>query len=308
MPDLSFTPTTNAAAIPTVIAQKVITQLSGYMNLGKTVSRDTDFEQSFRYGDTLKIDKTGALTAGQKTPGSAVVTQNPTLNSVNVSLNNHWYVSYTQEDITKALQKPNVLDAYARDAAIVLAETIETKIAALWTSATSVVTMDYASAATIEASFLNLRARFARNKVPSQLPKYAYLDTSVINKLLTVDRFTNSATIGGKGGAPIVDGALARIAGINIFESQLVPTTGSPVAYHSLAYGSSGIVYAPRMLALDGNGRGAVQTMFLDENTGTPLRMTESYDDVLLGVKTTFDVLFGTALVDQRYVNVLESF
>lgn len=305
MPDLSFTPTTNAAAIPTVIAQKIIGQLAGYMNLAKTVSRDTDWEQSFRYGDTLKIDKTGALTAGQKTPGSAVVTQNPTLNSVNVSLNNHWYVSYTQEDITKALQKPNVLDAYARDAAIILAETIETKIAALWTSATSVVSMDYTSATTIESSFLNLRARFARNKVPATMTKYAYLDTSVINKLLIVDRFTNKATVGGDA---IVQGAVAKVAGINIFESQLVPTTGSPVAYHSLAYTPSGIVYAPRMLALDGNGRGAVQTMFLDENTGTPLRMTESYDTELLGVKTTFDVLFGTALVDQRHVNVLESF
>ncbi len=302
----TFTPTTNAKAIPTIIAQEVIRLLPGYMNLAKTVAKDTDFESSFNVGDTLTITKTGSLEAKQKTPGTAIVSQNPTADGVDVKLDQHWYVSMLQEDITKLLQKPNMQAAYAEDAAITLAEKIETFILALHPTITDSVKFDASSATTIEASFLLLRERFARRKVPAMMPKYAYLDTSVINKLLSVDKYSRQDAVGNNDA--IVEGAIRKIYGFNIFESQLVPTTGSPVAYHNLAYARNGICLVTRPMTLDGNGRGAVQRLFNDANTGISMRLTESYDTQELGTKVTMDVLFGGKVIDQKYVTEVESF
>lgn len=302
----TFTPTTNALAIPTVIAQEVIRKLPGYMNLARTVAKDSDFEQAFSYGDTLRITKTGTLTALQKTPGTAITLQNPNLTNVDVVLNQHWYVAFLQEDITKMLQKPQLQEAYANDAAIALAEKIEGVILALHPSMTNSDKFDASSATTIDASLRRIRSFFARQKVPQAEQKFAYLDTSIIDAMLGVDKYTLLQNVGSE--RPITEGAIRRIYGIDVFESQLIPTTGSPVAYHSVAYTRGGICLAVRPMALDGNGRGARQAYFNDPNTGVSLRMTESYDTDNFGVKMSMDVLFGAALVDQRRVLEVESF
>lgn len=306
MPDLSFTPTTNAVAIPTIIAQETIKRLAGYMNLAKTVAKDTDFENSFSVGNTLDIVKPGVLTASQKTAGSEIVTQNPTATKVSVSLDQHWYVSFTQEDITKMLQKPNLQMDYANDAAIALAEKIEGYLLGLHAAIANTVTFDATSETTAVASFLRIRSFFARKKVPTGETRYAYLDTSIIDKLLSFERFTNQDKFGTNQG--VVEGSIARLYGINIFESQLVPVTGSPVAYHSLAYTRNGMILVTRPMTLDGNGRGVKQTLFNDPNTGISLRLTESYDDKLLGVKMTMDVLFGGKVIDDNRILEVESF
>jgi len=302
----NFTPTTNAVAIPTIIAQGVIAKLPGYMNLAKTVAKDTDFEGAFNVGDTLSISKTGALAAQQKTAGSAISTQSPTATNVDVTLDQHWYVSFLQEDITKMLQKPDLQASYADDAAIALAEKIEGTILALHPSLTNTVTFDATSDDTIDSSLMLMRSWFAKKKVPYTTPKYAYLNTTVIDKLLAVDKYASVDYNSDK--SAVVDGAIKRLYGINIFESQLVPTSGSPVAYHNLAYTRNGLILATRPMPLDGNGMGARQRLFNDPNTGISLRLTETYDSDYLGVKITMDVLFGTAILNNDFVVEVESF
>jgi hypothetical protein len=306
MSETPFTPTTNVKAIPTIIAQGVISKLPGYMNLARTVAKDTDFEGAFNVGDTLNITKTGALTAKQKTPGSAIETQAPTATDVSVTLNQHWYISFLQEDITKMLQKPDMQASYADDAAIALAEKIEGVLLALHPSMTNTVTFDGTSATTIDASLMLMRSWFAKKKVPAATPKYAYLNTTVIDKLLAVDKYASIQYNDSKDA--LVEGAVKRLYGINIFESQLVPTSGSPVCYHNVAYTRNGLILATRPMPLDGNGMGARQRLFNDPNTGISLRLTESYDDDYLGVKMTMDVLFGVNILNNDFVVEVESF
>lgn len=293
-------------AIPTIIAQQTLKQLKGYMNLAKTVAKDTDFENSFTVGDKLSINKPGVLTASQKTPGSEIVTQNATATKVDVSLDQHWYVSFTQEDITKALQKPDLQADYANSAAIALSEKIEGSLLALHPSITNSVKFDATSDTTVDASLRLIRSRFSRNKIPQQETKYLYLDTSVIDVILGVSRYTAVQNIGD--GNAIIEGAVRRLYGLNIFESQLVPLTGSPGAYHNLAYTRNGLIIVSRRLALDGNGRGVQQSYFEDAESGITMRLTESYDDKLLGVKMTMDVLYGVAICDTRKIIEVESF
>lgn len=304
----SFTPTTNANAIPTVIAQETLKLLSANLGLAKFVSKDTDWtgRDFATYGNTLQIDKPGSLVVKKKTPGTPMVLQNPSDDKVTVTLNQHDYIDVLQEDITKLLQKPDMQAQYARNMAIKLGEGVESYIFSLHPNFTVTETMDYTSATTIESSFLRLRSRFSRLKVPQNEQKFVFLDTSVIDKLLSVEKYSRGDFIGNTEAVEL--GAIRRIYGINIFESQLVPYTGSPGAYHNFALTRYGIVLVNRPMPLDGNGKGVVQTIMTDPGTGLSIRLTEGYSHGDLGSRFTMDLLYGAALCDTNQAFEVESF
>lgn len=300
-----FNNTTNAVFIPTIVAQKALGAFAGYMNLAKTVSRDFEWTPA-TMGQVIRIPKRGTLSANAKVAGSDVTVQAPTATDVAVTLNQHWEVTMQIDDVTKVLENQDTLNGYAEDAAIALAEKVETVIASLHPSVTSSVTFDTTSATTKENSFLTVRERMALNKVPLSERKYAYLHPTVITELLQIDRFTRADAYGKSG--IIAEGALGRIGGIDVFESQLVQTSGSPVAYHNLVYTKNAIVLAARPLPAVPAGYGAVSTVVQDPDTNMGLRVVSSYDPKKLAMQVTLDVLFGASLLDERRIVELESF
>ena len=303
----NFTPTTNANAIPTVIAQEVIRLFPSYMNLAKFVSRDTDWTgQDFaNYCDTLDIVKPGALTVKTKTAGTPMETQAPNADKIQVTLNQHKYIDVLEEDITKLLQKPNLQAAYARNMAIKLAEEVESYLFSLHPSVDETITFDATSATTVEESFLAIRSWFARHKVPQTMPKAAFLDTSIIDELLKIDKYSRGDYVGNTEAINL--GAIRRIYNVNVFESQLVPSSGSPVTRHNLATTEFGLVLVNRPLPLDGNGKGVRQTNMVDPATGLAFRLTEGYSHGDLGSRFTVDVVYGAALADETQVVEVES-
>ena len=305
---VSFTPTTNAVAIPTIIAQEVIRLFPGYMGLAKFISKDTDWtgRDFATMGQTLDIVKPGALTVSTKTAGTPMVTQAPTATKVSVSLNRHKYIDVLEEDITRMLQKPDLQAAYARNMAIALAEDVETYLLGLHADIQNTVTWSSASEAAIESSFLAIRSKFSRNKIPLALEKGFFADTSIVDKLLTVTKYT-SGDFQANAGA-IGAGAIRRQYGIDTFESQLIQVSGSPVAYHNIATTPYGMVLVNRPMPLDGNGKGVHQTNMMDPNTGISFRLTEGYSHGDLGSRFTLDVLYGGAVVDQNHIVEVESF
>ena len=303
----NFTPTTNADAIPTIIAQEVVRLFPGYLNLAKFVSKDVDWTgQDFAtYGNTLDIVKPGTLTEQTKTPGSNYSNQAPTADKISVSLDQHKYVSLLEEDITKMLQKPDMQEKYAMNAAIVLAEGVEGFLLGLHPSATYTETFDATSATTVENSFLAIRSRFARNKVPQSMAKAAFLDTSIIDELLKIDKYSRGDYIGNQEAINL--GAIRRIYNINIFESQVIPTSGSPVAYHNVACTPFGIVLVNRPMPLDGNGKGVRQTNFRDPLTGLIFRLTEGYDLDAGGTVVRLELVYGGTIADPLHYIEVES-
>jgi len=302
----NFTPTTDANAIPTVIAQEVIRQFPGYMNLAKFVSNDVDWtwKDFATYGDTLDIVKPGSLTVKTKTPDTPMVTQAPTADKIQVDLNQHKYIDVLDEDITKILRKPNLQEEYAMRMAIELAENVEEFLLGLHAGIENTVSWDDTSETTIESSYLAIRSYFARNKVPLQMTKGFFADTSIVDELLTVDKYTSDDFL--QKGA-ISEGAIRKVYNINTFESQLIQTSGSPVAYHNMALTKWGMVLVNRPMPLDGNGKGVTQTIMTDPNTGLAFRLTESYSHGDLGTRFSIDLLYGGALVDQKHIVEVES-
>lgn len=297
--------TTNAKFIPTIIAQKALGRFASYMNMAKTVARDFDYTPA-TVGQTINVAKRGTLVANDKVAGSSFTLQNPTATDVSVTLNKHKEVTFIIDDVTKVLQNQDVQMGYAEDAAIALAEAVETELAKLHTSITNTVTFDATSDATKNASMLLLRKFFTDQKVPKLEKKYAYLDGTVINELLEVDRFARADALGKAG--VIESGALMNIYGMDIFESQNVQVSGSPVAYHNFVYTKDAFILATRPLPEVPGNMGAVSTVVNDPDTNVGIRVVSSWDADLGGMKITLDLLFGVAVLDTRRVVELESF
>lgn len=302
-----ITNTEAAKYIPIQIAQKSLGRFASYMNLGKTVSRNFDITPE-SWGATIKVPKRGAVTANAKTPGSNVTVQNPTATDVSVTLDQHFEVTIGIEDVTKVMANQDVLGGYADDGAVALAEKIENALSELYSSVPigQVISFDESSDATKERSFMQAREKMALLKVPLLAQKYGYLHPTLITKLLLMDKFSRADAIGGAQGNQI-DGKIARLGGVDIFESQMVIGTGSPAQYHNLIYTRNAFTLAARPLPSIGNAFGVQQNVINDPNTNMGLRYTASYDPNGLGMQITLDVLFGVAVNDDRCVVELRS-
>lgn len=302
----NFTPTTDAYAIPTVIAQEMLRVFPGYLNLAKFVSKDTDWtgKEFASYGDTLNITKPGDLSVKTKTSNTEMVDQSPSLSKVSVTLNRHKYISILDEDIAKMLRKPDTQRRYAQKMAIALAQDVESYLLSLHADIPETITFDMSSETTIEASFLAIRKWFADKMVPLEEVKGHFASTKLVNKLLTVAKYTSGDYQANTGA--IQSGVIRRQYGIDTFESQFIQPTGSPVTYHGIATTREGMVLVNRPMPLDGNGKGAMQTNLVDPNTGLSVRLTESYSHGNLGTRYSLDFLYGGAICDTNQIVEIE--
>lgn len=305
MTDNVLNDTTNAVFIPTIIAQKVLQRFPSYLNLAKTIARDSDYETA-TFGKVIQVNKTGALVANDKTAGNVFTKQNPTGTSVNVTLNQHKEVTIAIDDVTKVLENVDTQSKYANDGAIALAEAVETTIAALHPSIQNTITWNRTSATTIDNSMLAIRKFFTDQKVPKLEQRYLYVDGTVYNDLLGTDKYSRYDARGD--GKAIEDGGVIRTYGLEIHESQLIPVTGSPVAYHNLAYTRDAFIMASRPLPKPVDGLGTLSSVINDPTNSVSLRTLFSYDADLGAHVLTLDLLYGVSILDQRRVVEVESF
>jgi len=295
--------TTNAVFIPTIIAQKCLQRFASYMNLARTVSRDSDWDTA-QVGDKIQVPKTGAVVANDKTVGENFTKQNPTGTNVEVTLDTHKEVTFTIDDVTKVMENQDTQMKYAEDGAIALAEALESALLNLHSSIENTVSWDRSSDATIDASMLAIRKFFSDQKVPKLEQRHFYADGTVFNDLLGTDKYSRYDARGT--GKSIKDGQVIRTYGIDTWESQLVPTSGSPVAYHNIAYTKNGLVVASRPLPAP-KGFGGNYAVINNEDIGLSLRTLFWYNADLGAHQLTLDFLFGVEILDQRRVVEIES-
>lgn len=297
--------TTNAVFIPTIIAQKCLQRFSSYLSVAKTIARDSDYTTA-TVGKVISVPKTGSVSANDKVAGSNFTKQNPTGTNVNVTLDTHKEVTFTIDDVTKVLENQDTQMRYANDGAIALAEAVEAKIFALHPSISSTITWDRTSAATIDSSLLKIRKYFSDQKVPKVEQKYFAVDSTLMNDLLGIQKYTDQSWRGGNN--TVADGQMVRTYGFEITENQMVPVTGSPVAYHNLAYARDAFVMASRPLPKPAAGTGVLSSVINDPTQSVALRTLFWYNADLGAHQLTLDLLFGVAILDQRRVVEVESF
>jgi len=296
--------TTDASFIPTIISNKALQRFGSYLNLARTISRNTDWTTATE-GTVLKVPKTGTVSANDKVVGNNFTKQNPTATDVSVTLNKNKEVTLTIDDVDKVVTNQDTQMRYAEDGAIALAEAVETSVAQLHTSLSSTVTWNRTSAATIDTSMLAIRKFFTDQKVPKTEQRYMYVDSTVFNDLLGVQKYTDQSWRGSQN--TVADGQMIRTYGFEIWESQMIDYTGSPGAYHNLAYTKNAFVLASRPLPSP-KGFGGVSTIMNDESVGLSMRTLFWYNADLGAHQLTLQILYGVAVLDTRRVVEIESF
>lgn len=297
----------NSALYATMIAQKTLGYFRSNMGLSATVTRDFELD-TVSEGETIKVGKRGALTANSKTLGGDVTLQTPSATGTNVTMNNHYEVTFDLEDVVRAKtpeSRMRLIEGYSEDAAGVLLEQVEKSLAALYSSITATpVAFDDTSTATKVASFLQLRKEFIDAKVPANETRYLYLGANSSMSVLSEERFTSASFVGNDAAQQAnIDGFVAKRFGFTMLENQNVVTTGTaPVVEHNIAYTRGAIVLATRPLALPSAGLGVNASYINDAETGIGLRVIHTYNGNKLAEQVTLDVLFGSAIVDQRRI------
>lgn len=291
--------TENAPWIPEIIANEAIGYLGAYLNLGATVTKDSDITGSVRVGQTINVPKRGAVVAQQKAEGTDATTQRIAGTEVPVTVDQHWYVRLAEEDFTAAMQVESTLPGYVEDSLVVLAEKIENNLASHITEFDNI---DYATDAV--QSIARVRERMALNKVPKLARKFGYIHPSLVTKLQAASAFLDPKLIANN--QQLTEGTVGRVNGFDLFEGQLVPGEGSPGWYQNFFYTRNALVLASRPLALPGNKFG-VESAYVQSDAGIGIRVMRLYDDKAMAMVGQLDVAFGSGVMDERQGFVLES-
>lgn len=297
----------NSALFATVVANRTLGYFRNYMNLARTVSRNTDFT-SATHGETVTVGKRGDLAANDKTAGNPVTVQSPAATGTDVTLSNHKEVTFDLEDVDVAkLDNPQTQDlqeGYAQDAAGVLIEEVEDSLAALYASiSASAISFDDTDDASKVGSLLNLRQEFTDAKVPKNEQRFLYMGSRSTTEVLESERLAGFDKTGEKN--PLLEGAISKRYGFGMFESQAVVNTGTAGTdglEHNVAYTRNGIVLATRPLKLPSTRLGVVARYITDPETGIGIRWQLGYNKSNLAEEMTLDILYGVAVLDQRRV------
>jgi len=294
--------TQNAVWIPEIIANESIGLLGAYLNLGKTVSKDSELV-AVRQGQVLHIPKRGVIVAQQKTQHTDAVLQQPEGDDVEVTVDQHWYVRLAEEDFSKAMQVGSVLPGYLEDAVIVLAEKIESNLAA---HSSEFDNTDIPTSGTDDAlkGINKVREFMVNNKVPQLAQKFGYVAPSLVTALLNSQAFIDPKLI--PTSRALTEGTVGRTGGFDIFEGQLVEQVGSPAHFQNLFYTKNALVLASRPLEMPDAALG-VQSATVNSEAGLAIRVIRHYDSAAMATVGQLDVLFGTAVNDERQGFVLES-
>lgn len=297
-----MTTTQNAVWIPEVIANESLGMLGSYLQLGATVSRDSELT-TVRVGQTISIPRRGTISAQQKAQGTATSVQRPTADDVQVTVDQHWYVKLLEEDFTRSMQIGSVLPGYVEDAVIVLAEKIETHLTSNFGEFDNIDFNQATSGDSALKALGRVRTRLVKLKVPRLMRKFGYISPEFNQLLGEADAYIDPKLIPQQ--QALTEGAVGRAKGFDLFEGQLVPTSGSPAWDQNFFYTKYALVLASRPL-LQPTGLG-VEATTVQSEAGLALRLVRYYDGDEMGVVVQLDTVFGSGVNDERQGFVLES-
>ncbi len=292
--------TQGAKFVPEIVANKALGLLEAELHLAKNVTRHYEFTPA-KEGDKVIVPKRGTLLAKQKVSGSSVTLQNPTADSVEVELDQHWEVTFALEDILRTTAKGEIEidEGYIADAIQVLGEKIETSLSNLVTSLGN--TRGTVATDITDDVLLQCRGDLSDNRAPKS-NRFLYLEPDQINAILKLTKFVNSEKYGSN--TPVMEGEFGKIYNFRVFESLFTKTvTGSPTAKHNIAMHRNAMVLASRPLK---QPKGAGVTVGYVEQNGIVMRVLYSYNADQLADQITIDTLFGVAVLREDLgVNLL---
>lgn len=289
--------TTNAEALPTIIAAKTLGALQSNMVLIHNVNRDYEDEVA-EEGQIVKVNVRGALSVNDKSEGSNVTVQDPTLTAVSVTLNKHKEVTFGQEDIAAMLQKPDVIPGYCEDAAIGIVEEIEADLAALYSGFSQ--TID-ATAGLTAANFREAARQMNSAKVPVR-GRVAILHEDAFAEAEDIEKLINRDYQGDPAYQAVREAWLGKLNSFDVMLDQNIATNSSQCK--NLFMHRNAIALATRPMRITKLKTVAQATMSFN---GIGLRVTHWYNANALAEQLTIDVLYGVAELRDNHCVVVST-
>ena len=284
------------ATIPTIVAANALGYLKNNTVLARLVARDWDNEVA-QYGQTIKIQYPGTLSANDKAADTVVTLQVPNAGEYTVTLDKHKEISFLIEDFGRVLARPDWLSTYMETAMAVMAEQIDSDLAALYAGFSQSID---ASVGGLNEDDFRLARRYLNSAKAPLGRRSAVLHEDAEYEALGIDRIINRDYAESLG-SMAADSFVNRAFGFDIFMSQGIATA---TTHKNLFFHRNAMVLATRPLSIAPSGMGVQQTTMQEDGIG--LRVTMSYDHNHLGGKVTVDVLYGVAeLRDNHGVVVL---
>jgi hypothetical protein len=273
-------------SIPTIVAAEALGYLKANTVLAQLVARDWDDDVA-RYGQTVDITRRGALTVNDKAANTPVTLQTPADTKTSVTLNKHKEVSFIVEDLAQMFSRPNIIGGYIEDAMKVIAEQVDTDIAALYSGFSQ--TID-ATGGLSNANFIEARRLLNAANAPTG-DRFAVLHEDAEAEALKLEEIINRDYRGDDAARAMRDGFVGRVAGFDVFMDQKIRVAGGQCK--NLFFHRNAIVLVTRPLVMASPGMGVVQRTMAEDGLG--IRVTMSYDTDHLGWKVTLDLLYGVA-------------
>jgi len=279
-----ITVTEVASAIPTIIAARVLDSLFANIILAGIVNRDYDNEVA-QHGGTVTVNKRGTLVANDKAANTVVTRQTPSTSGISVALNKHKEVTFLAEDVAIMKARPDFIAGYADDAAMAIAEQVESDIAALYSGFSQTIN---AAAGLTEAHYREAARLLNSAKAPTA-NRWAVLHEDAYKEAQGFEKFVNRDYQGDAGMEALKNGYLGMLYGFQTVLSQkiVVATTCK-----NLFFQRNAMVLVSRPMRRTTSAGVSQATM---SKNGFGIRVTMSYDKDLLGEQVTVDALYGTA-------------
>ncbi len=281
--------TESAAFIPEIVANKALGALQAELYLAQNVARDSEYT-SQKVGDKIFIPKRGTLVANAKAANTDVQLQNPTADKVEVTLDQHFEVTFAVEDVVKVTASGEyvIADGYLEDAVVVLAEKIESSIAAKIADFSA--SLGSAGTDITDTVLRSCRSTLSNAKAPKS-NRFLYLEPDQINAVLAMTGFVDASKYGSS--MPVQEGEFGKIFGMRVFESPYTLADGSPVAVHNAAMHRDALVLAFRPMP---EPKAPGVTVGYVNKDGMLLRVLYSYNAAKLADQITVDALWGVAV------------
>jgi len=283
--------------VPEVWANRVLGRLESECPMIASVRRDFSDEIA-KEGDTVKIPKTGTISVNPKVAGQPVTLQNPSGTTVDVVLDEHKEVSFLVEDVAEAQSCTSVIDAYINDSVSAVSEDIEGALLAEYANVNGSHVIGL-SAPIDEDDFLAARTMIKVDGKSGSQPLYAIVRD--LAELLTVDNFIDKNKMTG---TSLEAGTVGSIASFVVKETSLCHVTLSPSQTHRMLFARDGLALVTRALPMPPANTGATGAVV--NKNGVGLRVLRGYNMSYLGLQVTVDILYGTKIVRQEWIAVIE--
>lgn len=287
--------------IPTVATANAMATLKEKRGISQYIN--TDFSEDLRsYGESVKVPFLGSLgTADDKAAGSDYTGTAPADSDVTITLDKHKYKKVFIEDVARAESRPDVMQGYVNEAIFSVLKQVDVDLLTLGTSLSntqSETSNHYDDIVTAHTTLI------ANNAPEDGQFIYAVSPTKFAD-LAKDDDISRELNFGGNIART---GQLPQVYGIDIFRTQLIQSSGSPLKNYNIMMHRDALAMAVRPLPTDGNGMGLRQGVYNDPESGLSLRLSLGYDSDKGAMFVNAEMLYGVKILrDELAVAVLET-